>query len=352
MTIALPDDCSSTLFVPSTYVVKAQNWKGITLMDHYSRSALNFFAANPVDRLVDKRRDPNWLSTQVNQPSTFLIPVWRMQTLFAHADSAEARLLGIADLPVAPSHDQVTLLGELNGNYYFALDVETDDSDGPPEWITAFGAFRDLRAVGTAVDPHIGSLLAYARAMIYWQRRHRFCGDCGHATQSTEGGFVRTCTNGECGKQIFPRTDPAIIVLVESGERCLLARQASWPAGRYSVIAGFVEPGESLEDAVKREVMEEAGIEVNTICYQSSQPWPFPSSLMLGYRAQAATTKFNLIDDELEEARWMSRAQIKQGLQDGTLKLPPGLSISRRLIENWFDAGDEGSLSEIAGAQW
>ena len=163
---------------------------------------------------------------------------------------------------------------------------------------------------------------------------------------------MRTCTNPACGKQIFPRTDPAIIVLVQAGDRCLLARQASWPPGRYSVIAGFVEPGESLEDAVKREVMEESGITVSEIYYQSSQPWPFPSSLMLGFMAHATTVEFNLIDNELEEARWMTRAEITQELQDGRLKLPPGLSISRRLIETWFDSGDAGKLSEIVGEAW
>ncbi|MCB0183493.1 MAG: NAD(+) diphosphatase, partial [Caldilineaceae bacterium] len=155
-----------------------------------------------------------------------------------------------------------------------------------------------------------------------------------------------------CGKQIFPRTDPAIIVLVRSGDRCLLARQPSWPAGRYSVIAGFVEPGESLEDAVKREVMEEAGIAVGQIQYHSSQPWPFPSSLMLGFMADATTTEFHFIDDELEEARWLTREQIAAEIENGTLKLPPGLSISHRLIESWFDAGDVGKLSNLVSNNW
>ena len=321
-------------------------------MDHFQRSALNFFAANPVDRLVDKRRDQQWLLGQMGAASSRFVPVWRMQNFFADADSATARLLHASEVPTALRPEQVTLLGELDGTIYFALDVEAAEDEQPPAWLADVGAFRDLRAVGTALDPKIGALQAYARAMIYWERRHRFCGDCGSATRSTEGGFVRTCTNPTCGKQIFPRTDPAIIVLVQSGDRCLLARQASWPEGRYSVIAGFVEPGESLEDAVKREVMEESGIEVSEVYYHSSQPWPFPSSLMVGYLAHAATTEFNLIDDELEVARWMTRAQISAELRAGTLKLPPGLSISRRLIESWFDAGEEGTLSAIEGQSW
>lgn len=321
-------------------------------MDHYTRSALNFFAANPLDRMVDKRRNREWLTAQLTAPTTRFVPVWRMQNLFVDAASAEARLLTIQELPETLSIDAVTLLGSYEGIVYFAVDVEQDVAETPPHWAAALGAFRDLRIVGVAIEPRVGALLAYARAMIYWQRRHRFCGDCGHPTHSTEGGFVRTCTNPTCGKQIFPRTDPAIIVLVQSEDRCLLARQASWPPGRYSILAGFVEPGESLEDAVKREVREEAGIEVDEIYYQSSQPWPFPSSLMVGFMATATTTAFNLIDNELEDARWLTRAQIAEEVRAGQLKLPPGLSISRRLIESWFDAGDQGKLSAIVSDSW
>lgn len=321
-------------------------------MDHYTRSALNFFAANPLDRMVDKRRNGEWLTAQLTAPSTRFVPVWHMQNLFVDAASAEARLLTIQELPQSLALDAVTLLGSYEDTVYFAIDVEQDVAETAPQWATDLGAFRDLRMVGVAIEPRIGALLAYARAMIYWQRRHRYCGDCGHPTHSTEGGFVRTCTNPTCGKQIFPRTDPAIIVLVQSRDRCLLARQASWPPGRYSILAGFVEPGESLEDAVKREIREEAGIEVDEIYYQSSQPWPFPSSLMVGFVATATTTDFNLIDNELEDARWLTRAQIAEEVRAGQLKLPPGLSISRRLIESWFDAGDQGKLSAIVADSW
>lgn len=321
-------------------------------MDHYTRSALNFFAANPLDRMVDKRRNQEWLAAQLTAPSTRFVPVWRMQNLFVDAASAQAHLLTIHELPQSLAIDAVTLLGSYEDTVYFAVDVEQDVAETPPQWATELGTFRDLRIVGVTIEPRIGALLAYARAMIYWQRRHRFCGDCGHPTRSTEGGFVRTCTNPTCGKQIFPRTDPAIIVLVQSGDRCLLARQASWPPGRYSILAGFVEPGESLEDAVKREVREEAGIEVGEIYYQSSQPWPFPSSLMVGFMATATTTAFNLIDNELEDARWLTRAQIAEEVNAGKLKLPPGLSISRRLIESWFDAGEQGKLSALVPEGW
>jgi NAD+ diphosphatase len=171
--------------------------------------------------------------------------------------------------------------------------------------------------------------------MIAWRGRHRFCGSCGATTLPAKGGHVLICTNPECRHEQFPRIDPAIIVLVSDGDRALLGRQAAWPAGRYSTIAGFVEPGESLEDAVAREVYEETGIEVDQIEYHSSQPWPFPSSLMLGFTAHALTTEIKKRDDELEDAQWFTRTD----LANGRPIVPPNVSISFRLIENWFDAG-------------
>ena len=186
-------------------------------------------------------------------------------------------------------------------------------------------------------------LLGYARGMISWRARHRFCGTCGATTLAAKGGHVLICTNPVCKHEQFPRTDPAIIVLVSDGDRALLGRQASWPAGRYSTIAGFVEPGESLEDAVAREVFEETGIEVDQIEYHSSQPWPFPSSLMLGFTAHALTTQIQRRDDELEDAQWFTRADLASGRP----LVPPGVSISFRLIEHWFDAGGGPKLRDI-----
>jgi len=192
-------------------------------------------------------------------------------------------------------------------------------------------------------------LLGYARAIISWRRRHRFCGTCGAKTMSAKSGHVLVCSNPSCRHEQFPRIDPAIIVLVSDAERALLGRQAAWPVGRYSTIAGFVEPGESLEDAVAREVFEETGIEVDRIEYHSSQPWPFPASLMLGFTAHAVTTEVHLRDQELEDARWFTRADLAS---NGTL-LPPRQSISYRLIEHWFDAGSDARLRDIQGsAPW
>jgi NAD+ diphosphatase len=204
-----------------------------------------------------------------------------------------------------------------------------------------------LRRVAPLLDRHTAGLLAYAQAMAYWHHRHRFCGVCGHLTESVQGGHLRVCTDPACRANHFPRTDPAIIVLVTHGERCLLARQAHWPAKRYSIIAGFVEPGESLEDAVAREVKEETGVALRAITYQSSQPWPFPKSLMVGFFAEAVDPRIHRHDGELEDVRWITRTALRTALECGQLGLPSPISISRRLITRWFDAGDLGPLADI-----
>jgi NAD+ diphosphatase len=216
-----------------------------------------------------------------------------------------------------------------------------EGTDPPP--VPQGTRFEDLRSVAALMPAAQAGLLSYARAMITWRRAHRFCGRCGAETLAAKAGHVLVCTNPACRHEQFPRTDPAIIVLIADEQRILLGRQAAWPLGRYSTIAGFVEPGESLEDAVAREVLEETGVEVDGIEYHSSQPWPFPSSLMLGFTARALTREVHLRDQELEDARWFTRADIV----NGEPLLPPPLSISFRLIEHWFDAAADRPLREI-----
>jgi NAD+ diphosphatase len=181
--------------------------------------------------------------------------------------------------------------------------------------------------------------------MILWRQRHRFCGTCGAPARPESSGHVMRCTAPSCGAEQFPRLDPAIIVLVTDGERALLGRQAAWPAGRYSTIAGFVEPGESLEDAVAREVLEETNVTVGEVEYHSSQPWPFPSSLMIGFSARAAADAVPRADEELEDVRWFTRAEIAAG----TPGLPPPQSVSFRLIEDWYDSGSALPLRQTPG---
>ncbi|MBS7458466.1 NAD(+) diphosphatase [Coralloluteibacterium stylophorae] len=218
-----------------------------------------------------------------------------------------------------------------DGRGYFALPLTALETAGhvPPGDLDRI----DLRAAAAAFsDLHV-RLFAHARALLHWQARKRFCGVCGHALAFTRGGHQGNCP--ECGSTWYPRTDAAIIVAVTDGERLLLGRQASWPAGRYSVLAGFVEPGESLEDALRREVMEEACVAVTACHYVASQPWPFPASLMVGFRAEAGPAA-PVCGIELEDVRWLSAREIRAGVAAGTLQLSPPLSISRRLIDDWL----------------
>ena len=191
------------------------------------------------------------------------------------------------------------LLGLVEERAVFAVDVSACEM--PLEELAAGAAleFTDLRRVGPLLPRQEGALLAYARGIAYWHERHRFCGVCGAPTRSEEGGHVRRCTDAACGTTHFPRTDPAVIMLVHDGERCLLGRKSEWPKGMHSTLAGFVEPGESLEEAVAREVFEETGIHVTDVIYHSSQPWPFPASLMLGFHAKALSTAITVDPEEL-----------------------------------------------------
>lgn len=202
-----------------------------------------------------------------------------------------------------------------------------DDFRAPDDW-------PDLRVAGPRLDPDEAALVVQAQALAEWHRSHRFCPRCGSALEHRDAGYVLACTG--CGRSQFPRTDPAVIMLVTDGDRALLGRQPSWPAGRFSTLAGFVDPGESLERAVAREVMEEVGVEVRDVTYFGNQPWPFPSSLMVGFFARAVTTEIDVDGDEIEAARWFTREQMREEAEAGTLVLPGGISISRSLIEAWY----------------
>ena len=201
----------------------------------------------------------------------------------------------------------------------------------------------DLRRAAVEWDAGLSSLFAYARGMSYWQARTRFCGVCGGAIEFRRGGFIGHCA--QCGNEHYPRVDPAVIVAVSDGERLLLGRQASWAPRRYSVLAGFVEPGESLEQTVAREVFEETQVRVDECQYMGAQPWPFPGALMLGFRARADGSQVPRVDGELEDARWFTREEVGAALardshDDGTgLLLSPPISIARALIEDWHRRG-------------
>lgn len=303
----------------------------------------NVFAGPYLDRAAHLRSQSEWFDRALAHPDSRVLAVWNSKSLLTEESSPRAAFLSLHDVPQHKRRaEELILLGEFAGHSAFVVEFEGDEAP----LLKQGTRFEDLRMVAMFLPSDEAGLLAYARAMILWRRQHRFCGVCGARTQAAKGGHVLVCTNSTCKHEQFPRLDPAIIVLVSDGERALLGRQASWPEGRYSTIAGFVEPGESLEDAVAREVFEETGIHVDGIEYHSSQPWPFPSSLMLGFLAHARTTDIIRRDDELEDARWFTRADIASGFP----KVPPGVSISFRLIEHWFDQGGE-RLREVQGVQ-
>jgi NAD+ diphosphatase len=318
--------------------------------DHRARSARNTFAGSPIDRVHSRRQDDDWVAERLSDPTTRFTFLWRSRNLVTAGDSPRAATLPPPGLePFLRQAVSVMLLGLADGSACFAVDLPPDRE--PPDIVSAAGVFRDLREFAPLLAPAEAGLLAQARGLAYWHRRHRFCGSCGSPARSAEAGHVRLCTNEACGEHHFPRTDPAIIVLVTSGDRCLLGRQAAWPENRYSTIAGFVEPGESLEDAVAREVEEETGVVVGPVTYHSSQPWPFPASLMLGFTAEARDETIRL-QDELEDARWFSRGELREALESGTVRLPTPLSISFRLIEHWFDLTGRDRLEALPRAAW
>jgi NAD+ diphosphatase len=291
----------------------------------------NFFAGPYLDRRAEEREDPEWVAAAWADTATAYL-VARGTTHLLHGDPPRIALLSRAQpLVRAAPATCLTLLGWFRGARCVLIGL-------PPERgveLPAGTRFEELRPLSALLPAEEAGLLAYARALSVWRTRTRHCGVCGAPTAPIRAGHCLMCTNTGCGEEFFPRLDPAIIVLVSDGERALLGRQASWPQRRYSTIAGFVEPGESLEDAVAREVEEETGVHITAARYDSSQPWPFPSSLMIGFRASAAPGSAVRVSGELEDARWFSRAQLLAG----EALAPPSHSISWRLISSWLEAG-------------
>ena len=288
----------------------------------------NVFAGAFVDRSGERRKDPEWLARAARSDECRFVPVWGDRCLVG-GDPPRSILLSRAQVESFIDDEHLIFLGLYQDNPAFAFAIDRDQS--PP--FTDLGEFHDLRFVGTVLPPDEANLAAHARALVLWQASQLYCGVCGAAARPQAGGNSRICRNSDCGRVIFPRVDPAIIVLVTDGERCLLGRQARWPEGRYSTIAGFAEPGESLEDAVRREVYEETNIRVGEVRYHSSQPWPFPSSLMIGFLAYATSSEIALNDAELEDARWFTRDDLRSDFP----KLPFRISIARRLVDYWLD---------------
>lgn len=300
----------------------------------------NIFAGAFVDRSGYRREDPEWLQSAVRGEDSIFVPVWGDKCL-ATGEPLRAILLNRVDISDYLREQDIIFLGMYRDRPAFAVQID-GERDAPFEEI---GQFHDLRYLGNSLPVDEANLVAQARALVLWHSSQKYCGRCGALSRAESGGNTRVCISTQCGIRIFPRVDPAIIVLVSDRDRCLLGRQSNWPEGRYSTIAGFVEPGESLEDAVQREVLEETNIAVHNILYHSSQPWPFPSSLMLGFSADALTGEIALNDGELADAQWFTRKELASGYP----LLPYRLSIARRLVDDWIEEHDHSNRSSRQG---
>ena len=299
----------------------------------------NAYTGSPLDRASDKRDDAAWIAAALAHPDALFAPVWRSRNLMRGV--AEGRpeavfLTAAAAEAVRMSGGPWAFLGLQGPVPVFAVDLSATD-DPLPLLPPELGELTDLRAVAGLLPGQDASVLAHARGLMHWRNRHRFCGVCGAACEARSAGHLMFCT--ACNTQHFPRTDPAVIMLVHAGDRALLGHSQRFPnSTMYSTLAGFVEPGESLEEAVAREVFEESGIRVGQVHYHSSQPWPFPASIMLGFYAQALTEEITIDPIEIADARWFTRDQMRNHADHG-FNLPRLDSIARRLIEDWLAAG-------------
>jgi NAD+ diphosphatase len=304
-------------------------------IDRISRSRRNRFTSVRLDRLVEYRDDVEWVENAQASDAARFVPLWRSRSLLASTDEGQiAVYLNPNELSQLDAIAPPTLLGTDGKRYFFAVsinDAQREEALGKhPE-----AQFIDLRRASVDMDAKHAGVLAYAKALHYWQHRHTFCGACGSPNQLRSSGHKLVCTNEECARQSFPRIDPAIIVLVTHEDACLLGRNSNWPPKRFSTLAGFVEPGESLEDAVVREVFEEARVRLTEIEYVSSQPWPFPASAMCGFYAKAESRDCQT-SDELEELRWYSVNGLEEAVRNRDVLLSPPVSIAFRLLADWY----------------
>ena len=295
----------------------------------------NAYTGSPLDRASALRDDEAWIAGRLADPVSLFVPVWRAKTLIQGDEAPQAVFLtGEAAEATRMAGGPWAFLGLKGEQAVFAVDVSAVEDPLPllPE---ALGRFEDLRALAGRLPAEDAAILAHARGLMHWRLRHRFCGVCGAPCEPRSAGHAQVCTN--CGTQHFPRTDPAVIMLVHRENRVLLGHSQRFPnTTMYSTLAGFVEPGESLEEAVAREVLEEVGVRVGAVRYHSSQPWPFPASIMLGFYAEGLSDDITIQQDELRDARWFTPAELRDPAAHG-FRLPRRDSIARRLIEDWME---------------
>lgn len=299
------------------------------------------FTGNPLDRADTLRRDTQWLEAAARSPEARYLPLWQLNVLVDSMSEAGPRL-GWLDQPQVARLEvglPPVFLGLADGIPHFALDISAVHDPSHELDLGEDLAFEESRSAAMNLPLADTGILAQARAQVGWHRSHRYCSACGHPTEQEKGGHLRRCP--QCAAEHFPRTDPVAIMLVVDGDACLLG-QSHGPLvrfGMYSALAGFIDQGESIEEAVRREIREEAGIRVGEVSYHSSQPWPFPSSLMIGCHAVAETREISIDEEEMHDVRWFDRETVRAALagEHPTLRLPGPIAIAHHLIRAWAE---------------
>ena len=298
----------------------------------------NTFAGNPLDRCSYRRTDQEWLAARATHPDSLALAVWNGKPLVEDGSRGVQIAYIRADMATALSGgpERMLFLGLWQEVAVFAVDLEgaADPADGP---LSGLGRLEELRGISANRSVGEAGIAATAKSMFEWRRKHLFCAACGQPSQVAEAGWKRKCPN--CKAEHFPRTDPVVIMLAVKGEKCLLGRQKAWPKGMYSALAGFLEPGETIEEACARELFEEAALRAVSVRYHSTQPWPWPSSLMIGLIAEVETEEATADNIEIDEVRWFTRAETR-ALIAGELtdaKAPPGMAIAHQLIRAWSE---------------
>jgi len=293
------------------------------------------FSGNPLERASEHRADPAWIAAR--RAEALILPLWQLKVLVA--DGRAARLEPSRCEALAAPDAPCVFLGLDAEKPLFALDISQVPGDPALGPLAGLGTFQDMRAAAFALPDAETAILGQAKALIDWHRRHRFCPNCGAGTEFADGGYRRVCP--ACAAEHFPRTDPVVIMLPIDGDYCLVGRNKRFPPGLYSAFAGFVEPGETIEEAVRRELREEVNVKAGTVSYHASQPWPFPSALMIGCYAAVAARDFKTDGHEIEDARWLSRDEVRARLAGeivDAIKLPVPIAIAHHLIRDWAES--------------
>jgi NAD+ diphosphatase len=297
------------------------------------------FAGNPLNRASEKRLEAKWIESSLHDPSSLIFPMWRLEPFLLGPENSAPPLQlgllkpGLADALAADGAPCI-FLGLDGDRAVFALDISAADNPAKEGSLAGLGFFRDARAAGQMVSIKEAAIIAQAKALIDWHQRHGFCPKCGAPTRLMDAGYRRLCD--KCNSEHFPRVDPVVIMLATDGDGCLVGRGKLFPEGMFSALAGFIEPGETIEEAVRRELMEEASLKVGEVSYWATQPWPFPSSLMIGCFAKATSRDVKVDQSELAEVRWIERKvarELIEGKRVNGIMVPPPIAIAHHLIK-------------------